>query len=94
MNTTIKTIDGESQRVTLPNAHWTGKEQIATGVFAVSLYAGKKTGRKFIETLSLWDNGRNGTTGYKTTEITEAHYIFICDKVGTEPLHVTIVDES
>jgi len=94
MNTTIKTLDGESQRVTLPNAHWTGKQEINTGIYAVALYSGKKSGRKFIETLSLWINGNGGNTGYRTTEITESAYINFCEKIGTEPMHVTIVDES
>jgi len=80
--------------VTLPSAHWEGKDEIQTGVYAIALFAGKKSGRKFIETLSLWDNGRGGNIGYKTREITDSDYMELCQKIGVEPIHISVVDES
>ena len=94
MNATVILIDGERVRVTLPEPHWEGRREISTGIIAKALYSGKRTGRHFIQTYSIWDNGRGGNTGEQFRELEEADYLKICEKVDAEPAYVRILDES
>jgi len=94
MNATVILLDGERVRVTLPEPHWEGRREISTGVIAKALYSGKRTGRHFMQTYSIWDNGRGGNTGEQFRELEESDYLKICEKVDAEPAYVQIVDES
>lgn len=94
MNATVLLLMGDRVRVTLPEPHWEGRREISTGIIAKALYSGKRTGRHFIQTYSIWDNGRGGNTGEQFRELEEADYLKICEKVDAEPAYVRILDES
>ena len=94
MNATVILLDGERVRVTLPEPHWEGRCEISTGIIAKALYSGRRTGRHFMQTYSIWDNGRGGNTGEQFRELEEADYLKICEKVDAEPVYVQIIDES
>jgi len=94
MNATVILLDGERVRVTLPEPHWEGRCEINTGIIAKALYSGKRTGRHFIQTYSIWDNGRGGNTGEQFRELEEADYLKICEKVDAEPVYVRTFNES
>jgi hypothetical protein len=94
MNATVILIDGERVRVTLPEPHWEGRCEISTGIIAKALYSGRRTGRHFMQTYSIWDNGRGGNTGEQFRELEEADYLKICEKVDAEPVYAQIIDES
>ena len=94
MNATVILLNGERVRVTLPEPHWEGRCEISTGIIAKALYSGRRTGRHFMQTYSIWDNGRGGNIGEQFRELEEADYLKICEKVDAEPVYVRIVDES
>ena len=94
MNATVILLDGERVRVTLPEPHWEGRCEISTGIIAKALYSGRRTGRHFMQTYSIWDNGRGGNTGEQFRELEEADYLKICEKVDAEAVYVQIIDES
>jgi hypothetical protein len=94
MNATVILLMGERVRVTLPEPHWEGRCEISTGIIAKALYSGRRTGRHFVQTYSIWDNGRGGNTGEQFRELEESDYLKICEKVDAEPVYVRIVDES
>jgi len=94
MNATVILLMGERVRVTLPEPHWEGRCEISTGVIARALYSGRRTGRHFLQSYSIWDNGRGGNTGEQFRELEEADYLKICEKVDAEPAYVQIIDES
>jgi hypothetical protein len=94
MNATVILLDGERVRVTLPEPHWEGRCEISTGIIAKALYSGKRTGRHFLQSYSIWDNGRGGNTGEQFRELEEADYLKICEKVDAEPVYVQIINES
>jgi len=94
MNATVILLMGERVRVTLPEPHWEGRREISTGIIAKALYSGRRTGRHFLQSYSIWDNGRGGNTGEQFRELEESDYLKICEKVDAEPVYVRIVDES
>jgi len=94
MNATVILLDGERVRVTLPEPHWEGRCEISTGVIARALYSGRRTGRHFLQSYSIWDNGRGGNTGEQFRELEEIDYLKICEKVDAQPAYVQIIDES
>lgn len=91
MTKTIQNLFGEYERGTLPNPHYsaeaTGPEDY-TGTWITGLYSGPRTGRKFVRTYSIWDNGRGSCIGTNYSELDESEYLDKCDRVGCEPEHV------
>ena len=88
---TISNLYGDTERVSLPQAHYAAAargQQDFTGVWITGLYSGPRTGRRFAETYSIWQNSRGGTTGTSIRELDESEYLDYCRRVGTEPAHV------
>ena len=90
MTTTILNLSGKLERVSLPTPHYSASasgEAEFTGVWITGLYSGPRTGRRFAETYSIWDNGRGGHTGASVHELDESEYLRYCDIVRCEPVH-------
>ena len=85
---------GQSERVTLPQPHWTdvarGPETLGTGVWATGLYVGPRTGRRFLRTESIWMRSHNDSRVVGTTyrELTVSEYLDVCRALGVEPVNV------
>lgn len=88
---TITNLFGDNERVSLPAPHYRGKasgQQDFTGIWITGLYSGPRTGRRFVETYSIWQSSRGGTTGTSIRELSESDYLDYCQRVGCEPMHV------
>lgn len=93
---TITNLAGENERVTLPQPHFSdaatnssGYNNAGTGVWITALYAGPRTGRKFIRTNSIWDRGDGCNVGTTYRELDESEYLGACKRVGCEPESVS-----
>ena len=84
MNTTITNLNGDNERVTLPEAHWKGKENDGTGVWITGLYYGPRSGRIFIKTHSIWDDGRHMgiNVGTRVREVERCEFLRACERTG------------
>ena len=95
MSTTIENLHREYERVTLPKPHYettaTGKPEF-TGVWIVALYSGRRTGRKFVQTYSIWDDGQGRNVGKTYRELDDSEYLRYCQRVGCEPVNVIAPD--
>lgn len=96
---TITNLAGDCERVTLPQPHFSesarnssGYNNTGTGTWITALYAGPRTGRKFIRTHSIWDRGDGATVGTTYRELAEPAYLAACERVGCEPEHVAVTD--
>lgn len=93
---TITNLNGEHERVTLPAPHYEsracGQSNGGTGVWITALYAGPRTGRKFVRSHSMWDRGDGCTVGTTYREIDESQYLAYCERVGCDPEHVDSVE--
>jgi hypothetical protein len=70
---TILDLNDKHARVTLPEPFWTAKPkgpQDSTGTWITALYHGPRTGRCFVQTYSIWDDGTGRIQGYRTREVT------------------------
>ncbi len=87
---TITTYYGETQRVSLPEPHFEkdGGPEDFTGVWIEALYTGPKTGRHFVKTNSIWDDGNGCNVGTRYRELDEQEYLEHCLMVGCEPVGV------
>jgi hypothetical protein len=88
MKRTVELLSGETRRVALPEPHWSGRVESSAGVFITGLFAGPRTGRRFLETYSQWDDGtgRGYGIGERYSELDETDYLKLCARVGTEPI--------
>ena len=84
MNTTITNLNGDAERVTLPVAHWSGRERAGTGVWITGLYHGPRSGRVFIRTHSIWDDGRHMgiNVGERVCEVECSEFLLACERTG------------
>jgi hypothetical protein len=88
---TITTLSGDKERVSLPKPHYTAAargQQDFTGVWITGLYSGPRTGRRFAETYSIWENQRGGCAGTSVRELDDSEYLDYCRRAGTEPVGV------
>lgn len=60
---TAITSTGESIRITLPPAAWTGSDSCGTGITREAVYVGPRSKRVVVETYSIWDDGKGGHQG-------------------------------
>ena len=93
--TTVTAINlqGDHERVTLPQPHYwkqaRGQEDYG-GVWITGIYSGPRSGRRFVETESIWDDGRHIGICVGTTfkEVSESEYLTACERVRCEPENV------
>jgi hypothetical protein len=88
MKTTIKNLHGNHEYINLPRPMWSGKVEIGTGVTANQIFVGPRTGRKFLESYSCWDNGHGMCVGLQTREIDDDEYLRLCQQVGIDPIGI------
>lgn len=85
---TITNLDGESERVTLPQPFWAASVSgpaHSTGVWITALYLGPRTGRMFRRSHSIWDRGDGATVGTTYRELSMPEFLACCERVGVEP---------
>jgi hypothetical protein len=92
---TVTNLRGDSERVTLPHPHYESPaagQETWTGVWITGLYAGPRTGRKFVRTESIWQRSHNDSRCVGTTyrELDQAEYLDLCERVDCEPQHVSV----
>ena len=79
--------DEQKQWLSLPKPFFetkpTGREDY-TGVWVTKLFYGKKSKRCFVETYSIWDDGRGKCIGYTVNEVRKGELAEYVKKVGVE----------
>ncbi len=87
---TIENIRGECDRVTLPLPHYdnpkSGRSEDTTGVWYTALYVGPRTGRMFLRSESIWDDGHGRCVGTRYRELRRDEYLDYCRRIGVEPI--------
>ena len=96
MKATIDNLQGETERVSLPEPHYLVSAnhnfEEFTGVVITALYSGPRSRRRVAQTDSIWDNGRHGVVGTTYRELEENEYLHYCRLVDVEPRHVAATD--
>jgi hypothetical protein len=84
---TVQTLDGERERISLPEPIWTGRCRVSTGITLCALYRGPRTGRMFGEFDSLWqDRVHPGQAiGEYMRELDRSEFLEYCDQVDVDP---------
>ena len=93
---TIINLAGDYERVSLPTPHYVGSANGAehfSGTWITGLFSGRRTGRKFARTYSIWQsrNGR-GVKGETYRELNETEYLEHCALVDCEPVDVAATE--
>ena len=90
MKTTIVNLNGENERISLPDpcysAKASGQEDMGAGVWLTGLYRGPRTGRMIAETHSIWESGNSGrTVGTRFREVDTDEWLRLCGVAGIDP---------
>jgi hypothetical protein len=91
MKTIITNLNNEKEYVSLPNPHYehaASGRTIAAGVWITGLFSGPRSGRKFVRTYSIWDNGRGLHIGTRIKEVDDTEYLDACEICGIYPAHM------
>jgi hypothetical protein len=79
--------DGSAERVTLPEPFYSAKAQGQedyTGVCVTGLYYGPRSGRCFVETYSVWDDGTGRCQGDSISEVELSELLKIAKHVRAD----------
>lgn len=89
MKTTVINLQGEREYVSLPTPEYEhlgrGCKDWGSGVSLLAIWRGPRTGRTFIGTYSIWDNGHGMHAGYRVTEVDKQTYLRACSVAGINP---------
>lgn len=78
---TITTEFGETKRIKLPKAIYSGMDELSTGVWLKKLYYGEKSGRMFAKKHSQWI----GTKTPYWVELSVSEFLTLCEIAGINP---------
>ena len=89
MKTIVTNLQGEREYLSLPIPEYEhlgkGCKDWESGVSLLAIWRGPRTGRTFIGTYSIWDNGRGAHVGYRVVEVDKQAYLRACDMAGIDP---------
>jgi hypothetical protein len=89
MKLTITNLRGENEYLSMSKPEYEsskcGQADYGTGVWLIGIFRGPKTGRMFISTDSIWDNGNGCCVGQRTREVDESEYLRACRVAGIDP---------
>jgi len=86
MGTIVQNLHGEREYVTLPQPLWEDGVSWGTGIKLQALYRGPRTGRRFIETYSIWeDRQTHGVVGTRIYEAEESEWLAACERANIDP---------
>jgi hypothetical protein len=74
-----------AERVTLPEPFYEAEargQEDYTGKWVTGLYYGPRSGRCFVETYSIWDDGKGRCTGEVIREVSLTELLTVADHVG------------
>lgn len=87
---TLTNAHGDTERVTLPRPHYENpkarRSEDATGIWWTALYVGPRTGRMFLRSESIWDDGHGRCGGTQYQELARDEYLNYCARIGVDPV--------
>lgn len=87
MTKTIENLNGDRERVTLPNPIPDSScKNFGTGVSLEAIYRGPRTGRFILHTYSIWENRQtHGVMGDQFYEVDLSAFLHACECAGVDP---------